>query len=45
MEENGDYKTLSELEEEANSGSHGWFTYPDGSHNFVKYEYKFYFGW
>lgn len=41
---NGDYKTLSELDKEANSSSHEWFTYPDGSHDLVKYEYKFYFG-
>lgn len=41
---NGDYKTLSELDEEASSSSHEWFTYPDGSHYLVEYEYKFYFG-
>lgn len=39
---NGDYKTLSELDKEANSSGHEWFTYPDGSHCLV--EYKFYFG-
>ena len=41
---NGDYKTLSELDKEANSSGHEWFTYPDGSHCLVEYEYKFYFG-
>lgn len=41
---NGDYKTLSELDEEASSSNHEWYTYLDGSHYLVEYEYKFYFG-
>lgn len=41
---NGNYKTLSELDKEANSRAYKWFTYPDGSLDLVKYECKFYFG-
>lgn len=41
---NGDYKTLSELDEEASSSNHELYTYLDGSHYLVEYEYKFYFG-
>lgn len=41
---NGDYKTLSELEEEAGSGECDYRINPDGSHYLVEYEYKFYFG-
>lgn len=41
---NGDYKTLSELDKEASSSNHEWYTYLDGSHYLVEYEYKFYFG-
>lgn len=41
---NGDYKTLSELDEKASSSNHEWYTYLDGSHYLVEYEYKFYFG-
>lgn len=41
---NGDYKTLSELDEEASSSNHEWYTYLGGSHYLVEYEYKFYFG-